>query len=146
VDVEEIDINRNPPPREFLEKHVDAANFLDFVSTRSPVVNLFAREGENSTVVFDGRVSRLRYAKGLRSLDHLLRRPGEEVHALALGQPSTPRPRTAGPRRRRWPGAGRRRPRGTPVRSWYGAALAAYRRRFDDLREELAGRGAPLRS
>ena len=32
-----IDINRAPPPREFLEKHVDATRFLDFVSTRSPV-------------------------------------------------------------------------------------------------------------
>jgi len=37
VDVEEIDINRNPPTREFLEKHVDAKNFLDYVSKRSPV-------------------------------------------------------------------------------------------------------------
>ena len=37
MEVEEIDINRNPPPREFLEKHVDAKNFLDYVSTRSPV-------------------------------------------------------------------------------------------------------------
>ena len=32
-----MDINRNPPTREFLEKHVDATRFLDFVSTRSPV-------------------------------------------------------------------------------------------------------------
>jgi len=35
--VEEIDINRNPPTREFLDRHIDAARFLDFVSTRSPV-------------------------------------------------------------------------------------------------------------
>ena len=35
--MQEIDINRNPPTREFLEKHVDAGRFLDFVSTRSPV-------------------------------------------------------------------------------------------------------------
>ena len=35
--MEEIDINKQPPTREFLEKHVDAARFLDFVSTRSPV-------------------------------------------------------------------------------------------------------------
>jgi len=35
--VNEIDINRNPPTREFLEKHIDAGRFLDFVSTRSPV-------------------------------------------------------------------------------------------------------------
>ena len=33
----EIDINKEPPSREFLEKHVEADHFLDFVSTRSPV-------------------------------------------------------------------------------------------------------------
>jgi arsenate reductase-like glutaredoxin family protein len=37
IDVEERDINRNPPDRAFLEKHVSADRFLDFVSTRSPV-------------------------------------------------------------------------------------------------------------
>ena len=37
MDVEEHDINKNPPTRAFLEKHVDAERFLDFVSTRSPV-------------------------------------------------------------------------------------------------------------
>ncbi|CAN5400495.1 hypothetical protein BH23ACI1_BH23ACI1_05870 [soil metagenome] len=35
--MEERDINRTPPDRAFLEKHVDAERFLDFVSTRSPV-------------------------------------------------------------------------------------------------------------
>jgi arsenate reductase-like glutaredoxin family protein len=37
VDVEVVDINKNPPTREFLEKHVDANRFLEYVSTRSPV-------------------------------------------------------------------------------------------------------------
>ena len=37
MEVEPIDINRTPPDRAFLEKHVDATRFLDFVSTRSPV-------------------------------------------------------------------------------------------------------------
>ena len=37
MDVYEIDINKQPPSREFLEKHVDPERFLDFVSTRSPV-------------------------------------------------------------------------------------------------------------
>ena len=37
VDVNEIDINKEPPTREFLEKHIDPERFLDFVSTRSPV-------------------------------------------------------------------------------------------------------------
>jgi arsenate reductase-like glutaredoxin family protein len=36
VDIAEVDINKNPPDRAFLEKHVDEARFLDFVSTRSP--------------------------------------------------------------------------------------------------------------
>jgi arsenate reductase-like glutaredoxin family protein len=35
--VEERDINRDPPTRAFLERHIDAEHFLDFVSTRSPV-------------------------------------------------------------------------------------------------------------
>jgi len=35
--VRELDINKEPPSREFLERHVDANRFLDFVSTRSPV-------------------------------------------------------------------------------------------------------------
>ncbi len=35
--MEEIDINRQPPARAFLEQHIDEDRFLDFVSTRSPV-------------------------------------------------------------------------------------------------------------
>ena len=35
--MQEIDINKEPPPRAFLETHIDADRFLDFVSTRSPV-------------------------------------------------------------------------------------------------------------
>jgi arsenate reductase-like glutaredoxin family protein len=37
VEVKQIDINKEPPSREFLEQHIDAERFLDFVSTRSPV-------------------------------------------------------------------------------------------------------------
>ena len=37
MDVEERDINQDPPSRAFLEKHIEADRFLDFVSTRSPV-------------------------------------------------------------------------------------------------------------
>jgi len=32
-----MDINREPPSRDFLERHVDPLRFLEFVSTRSPV-------------------------------------------------------------------------------------------------------------
>jgi arsenate reductase len=37
IQVEERDINKTPPSREFLEAHVDERRFLDFVSKRSPV-------------------------------------------------------------------------------------------------------------
>ena len=37
MDVNQIDINKEPPTRAFLEQHIDAKRFLDFVSTRSPV-------------------------------------------------------------------------------------------------------------
>ena len=37
IDVEERDINKTPPSREFLDRHIDEERFLDFVSTRSPV-------------------------------------------------------------------------------------------------------------
>jgi Spx/MgsR family transcriptional regulator len=37
IEVEERDINKAPPSREFLERHIDELHFLDFVSTRSPV-------------------------------------------------------------------------------------------------------------
>ncbi len=37
MEVHQLDINKEPPSREFLEKHIDADRFLDFVSTRSPV-------------------------------------------------------------------------------------------------------------
>jgi arsenate reductase-like glutaredoxin family protein len=35
--VEDRDINKAPPTRAFLEQHIDAKDFLRFVSTRSPV-------------------------------------------------------------------------------------------------------------
>ena len=37
MDVHQLDINKEPPSREFLEQHIDPERFLDFVSTRSPV-------------------------------------------------------------------------------------------------------------
>ena len=35
--MEQIDINKTPPDRAFLEKHIDRERFLEYVSTRSPV-------------------------------------------------------------------------------------------------------------
>jgi tetratricopeptide (TPR) repeat protein len=50
----------------------------------SPAAETFSREGEYWSVVFDGRATRLRDAKGLRYLARLLARPGRECHALDL--------------------------------------------------------------
>ena len=35
--MEQIDINKTPPSRAFLEEHIDPENYLDYVSTRSPI-------------------------------------------------------------------------------------------------------------
>jgi arsenate reductase len=35
--VEEIDINKTPPDRAFLEEHIPEERYLEFVSARSPV-------------------------------------------------------------------------------------------------------------
>ena len=35
--MDQIDINKTPPSRAFLEEHIDAERYLDFVSSRSPV-------------------------------------------------------------------------------------------------------------
>ncbi len=35
--MEDRDIDKTPPSRDFLQQHVDASSFLDFVSKRSPV-------------------------------------------------------------------------------------------------------------
>jgi len=37
VAITEVDINKTPPDRAFLERHIDETHFLDYVSTRSPV-------------------------------------------------------------------------------------------------------------
>ena len=37
MQVEFKDIVKEPPPRAFLEQHIEASRFLDFVSRRSPV-------------------------------------------------------------------------------------------------------------
>ena len=35
--MEQIDINKTPPDRAFLEQHIDEDRYLEFVSMRSPV-------------------------------------------------------------------------------------------------------------
>lgn len=46
--------------------------------------NVFRREGDYWTVIFDGRTVRVRDLKGMRYLARLLAEPGREFHVLDL--------------------------------------------------------------
>jgi tetratricopeptide (TPR) repeat protein len=98
--------------------HLHFAGDHRSLGARVQRVNVFAREGEYWTVVFDGRVSRLRDAKGLHYLDHLLRHPGEEFHALALAGAADL-------------------PGGDAGEVLDAKAVAAYRERVHELRDEI---------
>jgi catechol 2,3-dioxygenase-like lactoylglutathione lyase family enzyme len=97
--------------------------------------NVFRREGEYWTIVFEGSVVRLRDAKGLRHLARLLAHPGREFHAVDL-EAAQSRPSPAAVRA----GGGELAVR--PDLGDAGALLdatakAAYRTRLADLRAEL---------
>jgi hypothetical protein len=101
--------------------------------------NLFRREGEYWTVIFDGSVVRLRDAKGLRHLARLLVDPGREFHAVDLeAAERPPAPATSGAR-------GRARDGRLAVRADPGdagvlldpVAKAAYQARLGELQTDL---------
>jgi tetratricopeptide (TPR) repeat protein len=81
---------------------------------------LFRREGEFWTVAYAGRVLRLRDNKGLQQIAVLLRDPGREWHALDLLQGGSVDDGHA------------------PPEALDREARAAYARRLEDLREDLA--------
>jgi hypothetical protein len=101
--------------------------------------NVFRREGEYWTVVFDGSVVRLKDAKGLRHLARLLAHPGREFHATELeAAQSRPSPATVGSGGR----AGGdelavRRDLGDAGALLDATAKAAYQARLGELRAEL---------
>jgi tetratricopeptide (TPR) repeat protein len=102
--------------------------------------NVFRREGEYWTVVFDGAVVRLRDTKGLRHLARLLAHPGREFHAVDLeaaeGQP--PPAASVGPPGRAGDGELTVRPDlGDAGALLDATAKAAYQARLADLRAEL---------
>jgi tetratricopeptide (TPR) repeat protein len=102
--------------------------------------NVFRREGEYWTVVFDGSVVRLRDAKGLRHLARLLADPGREFHALDLeaaeGEAAQEAP--TGPRGRARDGELTVRPDLGDAGALLDAqAKAAYQARLVELRAEL---------
>ena len=51
MDVEQLDINKTPPDRAFLETHIDEARYLDFVSTRSPVFKQRSLPGSKTEAI-----------------------------------------------------------------------------------------------
>ncbi len=58
--------------------------------------NVFRREGDYWTVVFDGRTVRVRDLKGMRYLAQLLASPGREIHVLDLVAGETGQPMALG--------------------------------------------------
>lgn len=79
---------------------------------------VFRREGEYWFVVFEGDVFRLKDSKGLRYLATLLSNPGQDIHSLHLV-------------------GSRALPAGDAGEVIDPEARRAYRRRLQDLREEL---------
>jgi hypothetical protein len=101
--------------------------------------NVFRREGEYWTVVFEGSVVRLKDTKGLRHLARLLVHPGREFHATELeAAQSRPSPAAVGPRGRAGGGELAVRPDlGDAGALLDATAKAAYRARLVELRAEL---------
>ncbi len=96
--------------------------------TRPGSVQLFRKEGDYWSITYDGTTFRLKDTRGLHHLAHLLRHPGQEFHALDLVMQTGPAPTRAG---------GPLKSADQPA-SLDATAKAAYRRRLDDLRDELA--------
>ena len=100
---------------------------------KKPTTALVSREGEVWAFELSGRTVRVRDSKGIRHLAELLSQPGVEVHALDLvrvGDAGVSAAVSADAGLSLDPGAGA----GSALD---GAAKAAYRRRLEDLREEL---------
>jgi hypothetical protein len=91
---------------------------------RAAVVAVFRKEGDYWTVAYEGTTCRLKDAKGLHYLAHLLRHPGQEFHALDLVQGGA----------LEHPGLDTR--DAEPLLD--AQAKAAYKCRLGELREELA--------
>src|SRR5215471_8097068 len=102
--------------------------------------NLFRREGEYWTVLYEGSVARLKDAKGLRYMARLLADPGRELHASDLAAAGTQPARPAPSGARDLAGAGEVRVRpdlGDAGELLDSRAKAAYQARLGELAAEL---------
>jgi hypothetical protein len=98
-----------------------------------PVTAHMRREGDVWAFTFNGHAVHIRHSKGVQYLSVLLASPGVEIHSLELASPQGAGARGRAIPREELPGAGP---------GYAGAALdteakAAYRRRLEELREEL---------
>ena len=132
----------DPAARKYLESSVVAAQesagkaVSESTSPSPAVEDRFHREGEFWTIAYHGSVSRLKDSKGLRFLAHLLANPGAEIHVLDLvaqveGRPgSTP---SAADHSMDVGSEGL----GDAGDVLDASAKAAYKKRLEDLQEEI---------
>lgn len=101
--------------------------------------NVFHREGQYWTVVYDGSLVRLRDSKGLRHLSRLLANPGREFHVVDLEREHNPAvPAGSGPRLLSAPAElEERSDLGDAGELLDDKAKAEYKARLEDLRAEL---------
>jgi tetratricopeptide (TPR) repeat protein len=106
--------------------------------------NTFRKEGEYWTIAYEGKVFRLKAAKGLRYIAYLLRHPGREFHVADLV--AATEQQQAEPTGETYNRMGKERlaeeslsvsKLGDAGAMLDSQAKAAYRRRLDDLQEEL---------
>jgi predicted component of type VI protein secretion system len=97
----------------------------------SPGSHVCRREGDYWTLAYEGAVLRLKEAKGLHYLAQLLRHPGREFHVLDLAAGSDPQAQGSGLGDARSPGPAAAAGSAGPLLD------AAYRRRREELRDEL---------
>lgn len=98
--------------------------------------HVFRRQGEYWTIIYEGETFRLRHAKGLAYIAHLLRYPGQEFHAIDLinavaGDREEPRETQADAT------AQTARSLGNAGELLDSQAKGDYKRRLNELREEL---------
>jgi tetratricopeptide (TPR) repeat protein len=73
-----------------------ARTTLARIEVAASATNVFRREGDYWSVVFEGRTVRVRDRKGMRYLAHLLAHPGREFHVLDLVAAETGQPTALG--------------------------------------------------
>ena len=69
---------------------------IEAAASATTGTNVFRREGDYWSVVFDGRTVRVRDLKGIRYLAQLLANPGREIHVLDLVAGETGKPMALG--------------------------------------------------